>query len=118
MRALGNVIAARIASEPPPAHEIERAFDFDPASPISDPSPTRPPNSNSPMKLRGTIDALVDIERHALDIGAIEEIGGGLARGDAGVDQRQKARALLARQRGVEKRIERVDGQAQALRGR
>ena len=62
--------------------------------------------------------ALVDIERHALDIGAIEKVGGGLARRDARVDQLQRGARARRRQRGVEKRIERVDRQAQRLRGR
>ena len=63
-------------------------------SPISDAVADEAVNSNSPMKLRGTIDALVDIERHALDVGAVEQVGGGLARGDARVDQRQQPRAF------------------------
>ena len=61
-------------------------------------------------------DALVDIERHALDVGAIDKVGGGLARGCARLDQSQKPGTLLAKQPGVEKRIEHVDRQAQTLK--
>ena len=60
-------------------------------------------------------DALVDIERHALDVGAVDEVGGGLARRCARLDQCQKPGALVAKQPGVEKRIEHVDRQAQTL---
>ncbi len=60
-------------------------------------------------------DALVDIEGHALDVGAVDKVGGGLARGCARLDQFQESRTLAAKQPGVEKRIERVDRQAQAL---
>ena len=60
-------------------------------------------------------DALVDIERHALDVGAVDKIGGGLARRHARFDQFAEPHALVAQEPGVEKRIERVDRQAQAL---
>ena len=62
-------------------------------------------------------DALVDIERHALDIGAVQEIGGGLARRHPRFDQVQEPRPLVAQEPGVEKRIERVDRQAEGSRG-
>ena len=57
-------------------------------------------------------DALVDIERHALDVGAVDKVGGGLARRYARLDQSQEPRALVAKEPGVEKRIEHVDRQA------
>ena len=60
-------------------------------------------------------DALVDIERHALDIGAVDKIGGGLAGRRTRLDQLEEPRPLVAQEPGVEKRIERVDRQAQTL---
>ena len=60
-------------------------------------------------------DALVDIERYALDIGAVDKVGGGLARCHAGFDQFAQPRTLVAQEPGVEKRIEHIDRQAQSL---
>ena len=60
-------------------------------------------------------DALVDVERHALDIGLVEQIGGGLAGFDARVDQCGEALALLDEKPRVGERIERVDRQMQSL---
>ena len=53
--------------------------------------------------------ALVNIERHALDVGAVHEIGGGLAGRDARLDQRVEPLALAPQELGVGERIERID---------
>ncbi len=101
--------AARIASEPPPA-EVEHALD---GVGIVD----RRAGADEAAEQQFADEAarhdraLVDIERHALDIGAIEQIGGGLARGDSRVDQRDEPRALGASEARVEERIERIDRQ-------
>ena len=60
-------------------------------------------------------DPLVDIERHALDIGAVQEVGGGLAGDDARLDQRVEPLALGAQEPRVEERIERIDRQIEAF---
>ena len=102
--------AARIASEPPPA---QRSSALSIGVGVVD----RRAGADEAVKQQFADEAarhdraLVDIERHALDIGAIEQIGGRLARRDARVDQRQQPRALGRGQAGVEERIERVDRQ-------
>ena len=60
-------------------------------------------------------DALVDIERHALDIGAVQEISGRLADRRPRFDQIAEPRPFVAQEPGVEKRVERVDWQREAL---
>ena len=60
-------------------------------------------------------DALVDIEGHALDVSAVEKIGGGLAGGHARFDQPVDPPTLAWRQFRVEERVERVDRQMEAL---
>ena len=60
-------------------------------------------------------DALVDVERHAPDIGAVQEVGRGLPRGHPRLDQRVEPLALAAQELRVEKRVERIDREVQAL---
>ncbi len=102
--------AARIASEPPPA---QRSSALSTALGVVD----RRAGADEAVKQQFADEAarhdraLVDIERHALDIGAIEQIGGRLARRDARVDQSEQPHALGAGQSGVEERIERIDRQ-------
>ena len=60
-------------------------------------------------------DPLVDVKRHALDIGAVQEVGGRLSGDDARLDQRVEPRALGAQEPGVEKGIERVDRKIEAF---
>ena len=59
---------------------------------------------------------LVDIEGNALDIGAVEQVGGRPARGDARIDQRQQPRPLVVGQARVEEGVERVDRQLQPFK--
>ncbi len=103
-----------MASEPPPVQR-SRTVETRSGSPISALSSAKAVASSSPTRLRGDNDALVDIERHALDVGAIEQIGGGLAGRRPRFDEREQPRPLRAEELGVEKRIERVDRQTQTL---
>src|SRR4029077_18014767 len=59
--------------------------------------------------------ALVDMERHAADIGAAQQIGGGLARGDTRLDQTHEPPPLVVRELSLENGLEPVDRQMQAL---
>ena len=114
MRALGKTRAARMASEPPPVQRssAEAIVAGSPMNPLS--SAKRGHQQFADQAARDD-DALVDIERHALDVSAIDEIGGGLARRYARLDQFHKPQTLGAQKPGVEKGIERVDRQAQAF---
>ena len=58
---------------------------------------------------------LVDIKWHALDVGLVQQIGGGPAGGDARVDQRNQLRPLGADKARVEEGFERVDRQLEAF---
>src|SRR6185437_10264797 len=60
-------------------------------------------------------DALIDIEGHALDIGAVDKVGGGLAGRRARLDQVEEPHALGTKEPSVEKRIKHVDRQAETL---
>ena len=104
--------AARIASEPPPAQRSSArsiALGVFDRRAVADEAVKQQFADEAARHDR----ALVDIEPHALDIGAIEQIGGRLARRDPRVDQRDEPRALGAGETGVEERIERVDRQLQ-----
>jgi hypothetical protein len=60
-------------------------------------------------------DALVNVERHTLDVGAVEQIGRGLPRDRARLDQRVEPPTLGHEQLRVEEWIERVDREMKAL---
>jgi hypothetical protein len=60
--------------------------------------------------------ALVHVKRDAPDIGPLHEIGGGLARRDARMDQARKVQPLLGQEAGVEEGLEPVDRQAESFK--
>ena len=112
--ALGKTRAARTASEPPP---VQRSSDARHRFGIAGQCVVFGEGRHQEFADEATRhdDALVDIERHALDVGAVEKIGRGLSRGHARFDQRVEAFALAPQELGVEKRIERVDRKVQAF---
>ncbi len=58
-------------------------------------------------------DPLVDAERDAADIGAPQQIGGGLARGDACIDEADQALPLRRGEARIEEGLELVHGKMQ-----
>ena len=103
-----------MASEPPP---VQRSSARDTAlgSPVSVFSSANVRHQEFADEAPRHDDALVDIERHALDIGAVQEIGGRLSRRHARFDQRVEPFALASEQLGVEKRVDLVDRELQPL---
>ena len=92
--ALGKTRAARMASEPPPVQR-SRTRDTASGSPIELVVLGERRHQQFADEAARHDDALVDVERHALDVGAVEEIGGGLARGRRA--PRSARRAVAAR---------------------